>query len=797
MSLFNPSKKGKPKATRAAAIRKSPSFFGRISAAVYDRHVALRILMCVATVVALDVATEGWKSPFTYRVGDYTRRGIPASTSFQRINNFETKEARARAESQVPFIFTRDSSVLYALPTRFRSKLTDVAEAKTLNDVPVETRASFGWILSVADEQNENLTNELNQEFSTVRASIAPEDESTGSRIDKLVAEFDQLIAPLYEPGLASADELTRNNIRGNDLIAIHEEGDSSFSEPVPISEVVLTDILKQTGRLGKDWGNFPELTLFRPVVERWLISQSPVTLTFNARLTQISKNEARNNVQPITDNYALGQILIPANSELDEESISLLRAEYDQIEQSTPWPYRVMRIVVAFVLILVLVVLNAFYLVQRHPRLVGRARLLGVYLLSVVAAVATARLFSLDPWRAEIIPILTTVMVFTIAYNQTVSLLTAFSMSLLITLSTTQQLPDFVALMSVTTTAVMLLPRVHSRSTIIKIGFAVAAAYLLIFIGLGLVNSHPVTNASLATEVTSPDGVLQTTTWDSYARYRTLFFDGLRGVGWCLVTGFFVAGSLPFVESTFGVVTDISLLEMSDVSHPLLQQLVQRAPGTHNHSMTVASIAETAADRIGANGLLVRVGAYFHDIGKTLKPDYFIENMTDGSESRHDLLAPAMSTLIIIGHVKDGVDLARQHNLPEPLIDFIEQHHGTTLVEYFYHEATKQADKQPDHKTDAEESSFRYPGPKPQSREAGVMMLADAVESASRTLSEPTPQRIKTLVHEITMKRLLDGQFDESLLTLNEIHEIEESLIKSLTAIYHGRIKYPEQQSA
>jgi putative nucleotidyltransferase with HDIG domain len=244
-------------------------------------------------------------------------------------------------------------------------------------------------------------------------------------------------------------------------------------------------------------------------------------------------------------------------------------------------------------------------------------------------------------------------------------------------------------------------------------------------------------------------------------------------------------------------VVTDISLLEMSDISHPLLQELVRRAPGTYNHSISVATIGEAAADRIGANGLLVRVGAFFHDIGKMLKPQYFVENMTEGSKSRHEDLAPAMSTLIIIGHVKDGVDVAQQHNLPQRLIDFIEQHHGTTLVEYFFHEAAKQADRQPDHKTDAEESSFRYPGPKPQSREAGVMMLADAVESASRTLSEPTPKRIGRLVHDITLKRLLDGQFDDSSLTLSEIRIIEDSLIKSLTAIYHGRIKYPEQRTA
>lgn len=162
---------------------------------------------------------------------------------------------------------------------------------------------------------------------------------------------------------------------------------------------------------------------------------------------------------------------------------------------------------------------------------------------------------------------------------------------------------------------------------------------------------------------------------------------------------------------------------------------------------------------------------------------------------NRHETLAPTMSTLIIIGHVKDGVDLAEEYHLPQPLIDFIEQHHGTTLVEYFYHAANKKADNDPERRLDVEESAFRYPGPKPQTREAGVMMLADCVESASRTLSEPTPARIAHLVHSLTLKRLLDGQFEECNLTLREIHLIEESLIKSLISIHHGRIAYPDQQ--
>jgi putative nucleotidyltransferase with HDIG domain len=261
----------------------------------------------------------------------------------------------------------------------------------------------------------------------------------------------------------------------------------------------------------------------------------------------------------------------------------------------------------------------------------------------------------------------------------------------------------------------------------------------------------------------------------------------------WTLLAGFIIFGMLPFIEHAFGVLTDLSLLELGDVSHPLLQELIRRAPSTYNHSVTVGSIAEAAAESIGARGLLCRVGAYFHDIGKMLKPAYFIENQsTEGN--RHESLMPAMSTLVIIAHIKDGSDLGRQHHLPQPIVDLIVQHHGTMLVEYFYGLARKESDPEDG---EIDESSFRYPGPKPQTKEAAVLMLADAVESASRTLVDPTPARIEGIVRELAERRLDDGQFDESGLTLRELRTIERSLAMSLASIYHGRIKYPDQKTA
>jgi hypothetical protein len=289
-----------------------------------------------------------------------------------------------------------------------------------------------------------------------------------------------------------------------------------------------------------------------------------------------------------------------------------------------------------------------------------------------------------------------------------------------------------------------------------------------------------------------------------SYSGEGVLGADGvflamlIQGAGWfgfcTVIAGVIMTGLLPFIEKAYDIQTDLSLLELGDARHPLLQQLAQDAPGTYNHSINIASLAEAAAEAIGANGLLLRVGAYFHDIGKMTQPEYFVENQ-GSDESRHESLLPAMSTLVIIAHVKDGGDLARQHHLPRTIIDFIEQHHGTTLVEYFYDQASKRSEDDPD--TEVDETSFRYPGPKPQTKEAGVMMVADAVESASRTLVDPAPARIESLVHDIVLKRLLDGQFDDCGLTLRELHLIQDSLVKSLRAGYHSRITYPDQRTA
>jgi putative nucleotidyltransferase with HDIG domain len=255
------------------------------------------------------------------------------------------------------------------------------------------------------------------------------------------------------------------------------------------------------------------------------------------------------------------------------------------------------------------------------------------------------------------------------------------------------------------------------------------------------------------------------------------------------LICAGFVSSFIPLIETLFQYTTDIKLLELANLNSPVLRELMVKAPGTYHHSIVVGNLVEAAAESIGANPLLARVAAYYHDIGKASKPLYFIENQA-GEENRHDKLTPSMSALILISHIKDGVELARENRLGQPIIDIIRQHHGTGLIKFFYERAKSQAAASGQI---VEENEFRYPGPKPQTREAGIVMLADCVEAASRTLVNPTSDRIQGLVQKLINNVFIDGQLDECELTLKNLHEIARSFTVILNGIFHHRIDYPE----
>ena len=748
-----------------------------------DRGVLARLSLCLLAIMILSLVVQAWKTPFAWRHGDRPAHGILATVDFQRINARETERRREQVAARVPLHFRREELQTDTLTDELRADFLAITESTSFESLSEDVKEAFGLTpggKASADDKATVTTPEEKDKilFRLVRAAdqttVGVTEQSRIDRIAGLLAEFQQLLHVLDRPGIIDPEAVERRQLSPGQRLAV-EADESAPAIIAGVSDVHLPTMMKPGGRISATWESVPLLATIRPSIEAWLTSHIEPTLNYDRQQTAETLREAKDNVDVVYEKWYQGQVLVGPGELIGEQEVELLRAEYNQAEKQVPVYLRLIRTGTVLLMMIVLAVINGAYLVRNESGLTHSYSRLAVYLGSMILAVGLACWSTQTPvLRAEVVPVVVMAMIIAVAYNQIMGALTAMTISLLLTLATSGALTEFVVLISVSATAVIMLSSVPSRSTLIKVGFVTGIAFFVVDCGMGVLNSQSL-------DIIWSDG--------------QLISEACKGAAWCLGAGFLVAGSLPFIERAFGVVTDISLLEMSDISHPLLQELVRRAPGTYNHSISVATIAETAAESIGANGLLVRVGAYFHDIGKMLKPEYFIENMTEGMKSRHDALAPAMSTLIIIGHVKDGVDLALEHHLPRPMIDFIEQHHGTTLVQYFYHEAKKQAEADSDHRTDAEESSFRYPGPKPQTKEAGVMMLSDAVESASRTLSEPTPRRIATLVHKITMDKLLDGQFEESPLTLSEIRTIEESLTQSLIAIYHGRIKYPDQQ--
>jgi putative nucleotidyltransferase with HDIG domain len=331
---------------------------------------------------------------------------------------------------------------------------------------------------------------------------------------------------------------------------------------------------------------------------------------------------------------------------------------------------------------------------------------------------------------------------------------------------------------------AVFVTLQVRRRGQFIRAGFFVGVATWLLALSFGLIEIYWLD--------------LGATNW------RLVGLQSLTAVGSGLITAMLVSGSLPVLEQTFNITTAMSWLELTDLNHPLLMRLSLEAPGTYEHSQAVARLAEAAAEKIGANASMCRTCAYFHDIGKLVKPEYFTENMRS-SRNPHDDLAPTMSALILIAHVKEGVDLALKHKLNPCIVDVIQQHHGDSLVYYFYKRALQQQEDaraggkilnlREEDIPEVREENFRYSGPRPQTKESAIISLADAVESASRSLEKPTPQRIEELVSDIVDARVADHQLSDCDLTFHELGEVMESFGFTLKSMLHRRIAYPPKK--
>ncbi|MAT72233.1 MAG: metal-dependent phosphohydrolase [Planctomycetaceae bacterium] len=746
---------------RVAAVELPPGTWAMLLANLQRGGVLLRMALAGLAALFLWGFSQSWDPPFEYRAGETPIRDVIARVDFTQPDPEATREAKEQARKLAIAVYDQDPKPITQLRAQLRSEIGKLLVATQYDEVDYDLWQQFQP--TPAAGTPDPTDEELAAQFERFREALSDE-----KSLEEFYAKLGEAMAPLEQWGVMEA--LPPQHDANAEKISIRTPESESVEATRNVSDVLMNEA---TGRLQQALNEkLPSLDIAQRVYA-WLaprLRETKSTLTLNPDATRAAQDAAAEATPEQTKPYFAGQnVLAKAGDPLTADQIKLLRDEHDALLAQRTWGQRLRRSLSVMGMFVALYTLCGFYCYHRERRVLADLYRFCVLLAVATAAIALGKIICQQSWGADVIPLLLFGMIVAIAYQQEMALLLTASATLALVVISGHEFPQALVLMATCAGAILVLQQVRTRTKLLTVGFTAAVVGFFTTLGVGTLYAQ---DFSLTVQ------------------------DGLWLMVWSVIAGSLMTVLLPSIEKVFQVQTDLSLMELGDPAHPLLQELIRRAPGTYNHSITVAALAETAADAIGARGLLVRVGAYFHDIGKMLKPGYFIENQSQG-DNRHDALMPAMSTLVIIAHVKDGADLARQNKLPESIIDFIQQHHGTTLVEYFYRQASQKKSQEDPGGGEVDESSFRYPGPKPQSREAGVLMLADAVESASRVLKEPTPSRIETLVEDLSRKRLLDGQFDESGLTLEEVRKIGDSLVKSLTAVYHGRVKYPDQETA
>ncbi len=527
----------------------------------------------------------------------------------------------------------------------------------------------------------------------------------------------------------------------------------------VEIAKIILNN--KITGRNLPQWKKkFSNLSAELPYgrLKNELISKvgsyylSP-NYFFNAEETQRLKEEKANKVPPYMIKKLQGEVIVREGEVISKEKAKIL-TEMGLLGRKIDFKKVVgLTLLVGFVLFSI-----GFYLYLYEPMVYKKNNLLVLIGLIISAIVFLAQVLS-SLFPSLLIPIAASGMLATILINPQVGIITLISTAILVSLIIETNLSFILVSILGGLFAIYVVSKIEAQRDLIKAGLYLGGGLAF----LSFVSSLPF-NFSLVSSLSSA-GI---------------------GLSNALFSIILTIGGLPFLESAFKITTNWRLLELANPNHPLLKELMFRAPGTYNHSIVTGNLVEGAAQLIKANPILARVGAYYHDIGKLKRPSFFVENQI-GGENPHDKTNPNLSCLIITSHVKEGVEAAKNHKLPPEIISIIEEHHGNSLISYFYHKAKEKVEKE-----NICAETFRYTGERPKSKESALVMLADSVEAAARTLVKPSPLRLEQMVKKIIQGKLEDGQLDESKLTLEDLEKISQAFIQVLTSIYHTRMEYP-----
>lgn len=491
---------------------------------------------------------------------------------------------------------------------------------------------------------------------------------------------------------------------------------------------------------------------------QEFLETSLQVNVKANLEATEKERENARNKVEAVT--ILKNQNIIRTGQIVTEHHLALLQ-DLGMLDSKLDWS----AITSGIALVLLLFTLQGIYMYHHFKYLLEQPRLLAAIALIVIVTLLLGRgLMTVAP--PVMVPVAAAALILAVLFDEHLALVTGLFLSILAGVLTNFELQAFLTYFVSTAAAVLGADLIQQRTELMKKGIWVSLSAMLTMAIVTVMNS----GFSLV--------LLSQSLWGA-----------LLGV----MTGILALGTLPFLEAGFGILTPLKLLELANPNHPLMKRLLMEAPGTYQHSMMVSNLAEGAAEAIGADPLLIRAGGFFHDVGKMKRPLYFTENQTQW-DNPHEGLPPKLSAGIIISHVKEGLELAREYSLPPEITEFIATHHGTMRAGHFYNLAKEQ---NPDEELNPDD--FSYPGPLPRSKEASILMLADSCEAAVRSMPEPNAEKISQLVARMVQARASAGQFDESALSMREISQVQENLVKRLTSMYHKRVQYrvtPEQMA-
>jgi cyclic-di-AMP phosphodiesterase PgpH len=746
----------KKSATTRSPLRREPARPAR-DASVYFVPLALAGLLWLASIALLDLGRGTPRT--TLVVGQRAPATVLAQVDFEATDLAGTRLSQYQLRDAVLPVFAVNEAALASalrsinqLCDRLLSQRARAGEAGEA--VPDERPAPVGLALPISE----------------VLEAIP-----TGTE-EPLRTALTSTLTRVWQRGIISVSERQSqfHGVAAGGRVAIRVD-DIDLQAAVEVADLqttteavqlVVETVLEESALRGVDH------RALQTLVRGWI----QPNLMYDVTATEADRARAEARVQPVRKQMRVGDTLMVQGDVITAQHLEDSTAHQQRLDelQSTrdrrlQWAAR--SLLLLFALIICAVLLQIVRPdVARSPSLIALLVILALLtLLSVKGLITIAHTTS---WMSGTLveamlplafaPLLTTILVGP-ATAVVIGVWTSFAVGVMLGNS----FSVFAIGLLSTIIVAHIARQVRHRSHMIRIGLWIGAAHMLYGLSQAMLNQLPLNVVAAQAGMAMVTGV---------------------------VTALLALMILPMFESFFDITTDITLLELSDMGHPLLQRLAMEAPGSYHHSLMVANLAQAAATEVGANALLVRVCAYFHDIGKLAKPEFFVEN-SQFRENPHDDLSPSMSTLVIISHVKEGVSMARRARLPSPIIDAIEQHHGTGLILYFYHRARTLAEDSDQGGTPVNEADFRYPGPKPRTPEMGILLLADSVEAASRSMEKPNPNRIESLVNEIVDARLQDGQLDECDLTFAQLTVIKRAMIFTLTNMLHGRVAYPKDE--